>query len=93
VCPAKYRRVIFNKEVDGTLKDICLEISKRYEISFLEIRTDKNHLHFLIQSIPKYNVTEMIRMIKRIISKKIFEKHQEVKKQLWDGDFGQMDFL
>ena len=27
VCPAKYRKVIFSKEVDDTLKGICLEIS------------------------------------------------------------------
>ena len=38
VCPAKYRKVIFHKEVDDTLKEICLEISKRYEISFFQDR-------------------------------------------------------
>jgi putative transposase len=40
VCPAKYRRVVFDEEVDKTLKEICLEISKRYEVVFLEIGTD-----------------------------------------------------
>ena len=44
-------------------------------------------MHFLVQSIPKYSVTEMIRMIKSITAKKIFEKHPEVKKQLWGGEF------
>jgi len=42
-------------------------------------------VHFLIQSVPKYSVTEIIRMIKSITAKKIFEKHPEVKKQLWGG--------
>ena len=65
VCPAKYRKVIFNKEVDETVKDICLEISKRYEISFLEIGTDRDHVHFLIQSVPKYSVTEIIKNDKK----------------------------
>ncbi len=51
VCPAKYRRVVISKAVDQTLKDICIEISKRYEIAFIEIGTDKDHVHFLIQSI------------------------------------------
>jgi len=82
VCPARYREVIFNKEVDNTLKDICLEISKRYEISFFKTGTDRGYVHFLIQSLPKYSVTEIIRMIKSITVKKIFEKHPEVKKQL-----------
>jgi REP element-mobilizing transposase RayT len=32
-------------------------------------------------------VTEIIRRIKSITAKKIFEKHLEVKKQLWGGEF------
>ena len=47
VCPAKYRRVVFTEDVDKELRDICLEISKRYEIMFLEIGTDNDHVHLL----------------------------------------------
>ena len=46
VFPAKYRRVVFDKDVDMVIKEICDEISKRYEIVFLEIGTDKDHVHF-----------------------------------------------
>jgi putative transposase len=46
VFPAKYRRAVFDQKVDTVLKDICLEIEKRYEIRFLEIGTDKDHVHF-----------------------------------------------
>ena len=49
VCPAKYRRVVFSEEVDKTLREVCQEIEKRYEIHFLEIGTDKDDVHFLIQ--------------------------------------------
>jgi REP element-mobilizing transposase RayT len=35
VCPAKYRKVIFNDEVDEVLKNTCLKIEKRYEIKFI----------------------------------------------------------
>ena len=87
VCPAKYRKVIFDHEVDETLKMICLEIAKRYEINFLEIGIDKDHVHFLIQSVPKYSVTQIIRIIKSITAKKIFDKHPQVKEQLWGGEF------
>jgi hypothetical protein len=38
VCPAKYRRVVIDEGVDKTLKETCEEISKRYEIVFLEIK-------------------------------------------------------
>ena len=49
VCPAKYRRVVLSEAVDEKLKETCLEISKRYEITFLEIGTDGDHVHFLVQ--------------------------------------------
>ena len=29
-CPAKYRRVVFDKQVDTVRKDSCVEIAKRY---------------------------------------------------------------
>ena len=55
VCPAKYRKAVFTDEVDTYLKDVCLEISKRYEIIFIEIGTDEDHVHFLVQSVPMYS--------------------------------------
>lgn len=55
VCPTKYRRAIFTPEVTEKLKEICLGISERFEIHFLEIGTDKDHTHFLIQSVPMYS--------------------------------------
>jgi putative transposase len=47
VCPAKYRRVVFDASVDTVLKEVCLEIAKRYAIIFLEIGMDKDHVHFI----------------------------------------------
>ena len=87
VCPAKYRRVVFSKAVDLSLKDVCIEISKRYDIHFLEIGTDKDHVHFLIQSVPVQSPSKIIQVVKSIIAREIFVKHPEVKKQLWGGEF------
>ena len=85
VCPAKYRRVIFDAEVDTVLKDVCLDIAKRYEIAFVEIGTDKNHGHFLVQSVPSYRPARIVRMIKSLTAREIFKQVPTVKKQLWGG--------
>ncbi|CAD0005761.1 IS200/IS605 family transposase [Flavobacterium salmonis] len=87
VCPAKYRRVVFSSGVEKTLKDICLEIAKRYDISFIEIGTDQDHVHFLIQSVPTESPTKIIRTVKSITAKEIFKFHPEVKQKLWGGEF------
>ena len=87
VCPAKYRRVVFGDEVDNGLKEICQGIELRYGIHFLEIGTDRDHVHFLIQSEPKYSPSQLIRTVKSITAKQIFIKFPEVKKRLWGGEF------
>ena len=87
VCPTKYRRVVLSEEVDITLRDVCIEISNRFDIIFLEIGTDKDHVHFLVQSVPKLSPTQIIRIIKSITAREIFVKHPEVKKKLWGGEF------
>ena len=87
VCPAKYRRKVFTKEVERTLEKICKGIEKRYEIKFLEIGVDEDHVHFLLQSIPDSSPAEIIRTIKSITAIKIFKAHPEVKETLWGGNF------
>ena len=87
MCPAKYRRVVFSESVDNTLKETCLEISKRYQIHFLEIGTDENHVHFLVQSVPTYSPTKIVTIIKSITAREVFRQHPEVKQKLWGGEF------
>ena len=67
--------MVFSKAVDQTLKEVCLEIEKRYEV------------HFLIQSVPKMSPTAIITMLKSLIVKEIFKKHPKVKSKLWGGEF------
>ena len=86
VFPAKYRRVVFDRAVEEVLKDVCLEIEKRYQVHFLEIGTDKDHVHFLVQSVPTYSVTKMVTLIKSITAREIFRRRPQVKKQLWGGE-------
>jgi|ERR1035437_2173199 putative transposase len=87
VFPAKYRRVVFDAHVDEVLKEACLEIEKRYQIKFIEIGTDKDHVHFLVQSVPRYSVTKIVTMVKSITAREIFKKCLQVKKKLWGGEF------
>jgi putative transposase len=87
VCPAKYRRAVIDETVDQVLKEVCLEIADRYQVEFLEIGTDKDHVHFLVQSVPTYSPTKIITMIKSLTAREVFARVATVKKQLWGGEF------
>ena len=87
VCPIKYRRSVLSERVENSLVEVCKQISERYEIHFIEIGADENHVHFLIQSVPKLSVETIARTIKSITAKELFRLHPEVKNQLWGGNF------
>jgi len=87
VLPLKYRRNAVTASVGNTLKDICQGIEERYEIFFLEIGYEEDHVHFLVQSVPTNCVDEIERVIKSITAKELFKRHPEIKKQLWGGKF------
>ena len=87
VFPAKYRRKVLTERVKRILKAVCLGIEKRYQIRFLEIGMEEDHVHFLVQSVPTYSPTKIVRTIKSITAKKIFLMCPEVKDALWGGEF------
>jgi len=87
VFPVKYRRSVITESVGKSLKNICLEISERYEINFVEIGYEGNHVHFLVQSVPTLSVTKLVGIIKSLVAKQLFFKHPEIKAKLWGGNF------
>ena len=85
VCPAKYRKVVFTQEVETELRLACLEIEQRYEIKFLEIGADRDHVHFLVQSVPTYSPTQIATMVKSLTARWIFAQIPGLRKALWGG--------
>jgi len=63
VFPTKYGRAVFDEDVDTVMKDVCIKIEDRYQMKFLEMGTDKDHVHFLVQSVPTYSVTKIVSTI------------------------------
>ena len=87
VCPTKYRRKVFTEEVENTLKEICIGIEERYEVHFVEVGVDEDHVHFLLQSVPMQSPTKIVKIVKSVTAIELFKRHPEVKEQLWGGHF------
>jgi len=85
VLPAKYRRAVFDADVEWVRRDVCLEIRARFQLKFLEIGTDKDHVHFLVQAVPTYSVSRLVAVIKSLTARAIFRRCPQVKRQLWGG--------
>lgn len=87
VCTVKYRRNVLTEAVTNTLVNVCMEIEETSDIDFLEIGTDVNHVHFLIQTTPSYSISQYVKLIKGRTANIIFKMNPEVKTKLWGGEF------
>lgn len=85
VCPAKYRRVVSDEAVEAVLKETCLDIAARYEVTFIEIGTDADHVHFLMQSVPTLSPPRLVQMVKSLTAREVFRRVPSVKSKLWGG--------
>ena len=87
VCPVKYRRNLITDEIEKSLIEVCDGIAERYEIFFVEIGADGDHVHFMIQSVPMLSPKVIVQTVKSITAKELFRMHPEIKTRLWGGQF------
>ena len=84
----KYRKDLFlEKKYTDNLKKICEGIQERYSIKFETIGFDEDHVHFMIQSLPRYSPSRIFQIVKSITAIKLFEYFPEIKRELWGGEF------
>ena len=80
----KYRKDLFvAKEYTDKLREICNGLEQRYSMKFETIGFDDDHVHFMLQSVPKYSPSQIFRLVKSITAIKLFENFPELKKELW----------
>jgi len=48
VFPAKYRQLVFDTDKDEFLKEVYLQLDILYQVKFIEIGSDKDHVHLLV---------------------------------------------
>lgn len=70
-----------------TVKEICRDIEKRYDIKFETIGFDDDHVHFMIQTFPRESPSTIFQIVKSISAKELFKRHSDLKKELWGGHF------
>ena len=66
---------------------IIFGFKDRYYIDISTVGYDKNHVHILCRFLPKYSGGQVIRLIKSITSRLLFQEFPEIKRQLWGGEF------
>lgn len=84
----KYRKDLFlNEDYVSSIKDIFLELEKRFNFKFETIGFDEDHLHFMLKSVPNYSPSNIFKIVKSISAKEMFKRFKKLKKEYWGGKF------
>lgn len=86
VFSTKYRRKVLTESVEKILKEE-LEIiasSKNLILSSVEVG-ELDHIHLFVSAKPKETPSNIVKNIKGITAKKLFERCPEIKNKLWGG--------
>ncbi len=86
VWSVKYRRKILNAEVEAYLQELVQEIAedKGFTIHLFECG-EGDHVHCFVSAPPKLSITAIVKYLKGISGRKLFERFPEIRNQLWKG--------
>ncbi|MGJ0298529.1 IS200/IS605 family transposase [Aliarcobacter cryaerophilus] len=80
-CP-KYRRKVLVDDVEKRLKEIINELALELNVEIIEMETDKDHIHILIDIDPQFGVMKFIRLAKGRSSKLLRDEFHHLKTKL-----------
>lgn len=87
VWSVKYRRKIITSEIESYLKQLVEDIAlnKGFTVQMFEA-DNGDHIHCFVSAPPKISVSYIVKMLKGITGRKLFEQFPEIKTQLWKGE-------
>ena len=62
-CP-KYRRKVLVDDVERRLKEIIKEVAEELKVEIIEMETDTDHIHILVDVDPQFGVMKFIKQAK-----------------------------
>ncbi|MFH1697221.1 MAG: IS200/IS605 family transposase [Candidatus Diapherotrites archaeon] len=84
----KYRKkLLLTEEVVHFLEEVMHGLQERYFLFFETIGCDRDHCHVLVRAKPRYAPSKVMRVIKSISARKLFERFKWLRQELWGGEF------
>ena len=83
----KYRKALFDERVQQVIRERLAGVKERYAIEISHIGFDQDHVHFLLRFLPKYSGGQVVRLLKSVTGKAVFQQCPDIKRELWGGEF------
>ena len=72
----KYRKkLLANKSISDDIKQFSYEIYQKHNVTIHRMETDKDHIHYMIESEPNINLSNLVRTIKSYTTYHVWKQH------------------
>ena len=68
----KYRRKVLTDNIEETLRKLLIKISDENNIKIIEMETNLDHVHILIECSPQHFIPNILKIFKGISARKLF---------------------
>ena len=81
----KYRHPVLEEEIASDLAELLQKIAAEHDFSLEEMEVMPDHIHLFIRATPNHFIPDMVKALKGVSARFLFQKHPELKKRLWGG--------
>ena len=78
----KYRKKVLKDGIDTECKKMLQDLAEEYKFQILAM---EDHIHLLVNCKPQFYVSDMIKIMKGNLARRMFLVHPELKNELWGG--------
>ena len=71
----KYWKKLLSKNISDDIKQLSYEICNKHHIKIKEMETDKDYVHYMIETEPTVSVSQIINLMKSYTSYHIWQLH------------------
>jgi putative transposase len=79
----KYRKRVFTKKTILALEEIFRSICTQFEAELVEFEGESDHVHLLVNYLPKTAVSKLVNTLKGVSSRLLRKAHPEIASKYW----------
>lgn len=86
VWSVKYRRKVLTKEIEDYMRQVVYETAAEKGFTVHEFECGQmDHVHCFVSAPPKLSITQIVKYLKGISGRKLYECFPEIRQKLWKG--------
>ena len=82
----KYRRDVWQGEIQQRVQELLADIAEHYDITIEEMEVSPDHVHIFGSFPPRYSIAQVVTRFKSLSARALLREFPRVKRRLWGGE-------